>query len=49
MKLERLLIDGVYNALLKLGVSKDKLQQPGNDILYDGKKFFGVETITKDG
>ena len=48
-KLKRLLIDGVYNALLKLGVSKDKLQQPGNDILYDGKKFFGVETIIKDG
>ena len=48
-KLERLLIDGVYNALLKLGVSKDKLQRPGNDILYDGKKFFGVETIIKDG
>ena len=48
-KLKRLLIDGVYNALLKLGVSKDKLQQPGNDILYDGKKFFGVETIIKNG
>ena len=48
-KLKRLLIDGVYNALLKLGVSKDKLQQPGNDILYDGKKFFGLETIVKDG
>ena len=48
-KLERLLTDGVYNALLKLGVNKDKLQQPGNDILYDGKKFFGVETIIKDG
>ena len=48
-KLKRLLIDGVYNALIKLGVSEDKLQQPGNDILYDGKKFFGLETIVKDG
>ena len=48
-KLKRLLIDGVYNALIKLGVSEDKLQQPGNDILYDGKKFFGIETIVKDG
>ena len=47
--IKRLLIDGVYNALLKLGVSKDRLQQPGNDILYDGKKFFGIETIIKDG
>ena len=48
-KLERLLIHSVYNALLKLGVSKDKLQQPRNDMLYDGKKFFGVETIIKNG
>ena len=48
-KLKRLLIDSVYNALIKLGVNEDKLQQPGNDILYDGKKFFGIETIVKDG
>ncbi len=47
--IKHLLIDGVYNALLKLGVSKDRLQRPGNDILYDDKKFFGIETIIKDG
>jgi len=48
-KVNRLLIDSTYNALIKLGVNKDKLQQPDNDLLYNGKKFFGLELINKNG
>ena len=43
--LNRLMIDGVYNTLIRLGVDKNKLQQPNNDLLYEGKKFCGLEFI----
>lgn len=47
--LKRSMIDGVYRALIKLGVPAENLTQPSNDLLYKGKKFFGVETIEKNG
>lgn len=35
--------DIIYESLIDLGVNKDKLSRPRNDILYENKKFAGGE------
>lgn len=39
----------VYNALISLGVDANRLTNPHNDLLYDGKKFMGIESLEKNG
>lgn len=39
----------VYDTLVELGVDKTKLKQVKNDILYEGKKFMGVENRLEAG
>lgn len=38
----------VYEALLDLGVSKEDLSVPKNDLLFQGRKFAGVEYASAD-
>lgn len=46
--LERMFYDCIYGTLIELGVPKEKLSRPRNDILYDGKKFVGGEQGFRD-
>lgn len=48
-RLEWLLSDSIYSTLIELGVDKDKLKRVGNDLLYDNKKFVGIEQKTANG
>ena len=41
--LEWLMSNSIYDTLVELGVDKNKLLRVQNDILYDGKKFVGIE------
>ena len=38
----------VYEALLDLGVSKEDLSVPKNDLLFQGRKFVGIEQASAD-
>lgn len=48
-RLEWLLSDSIYSTLIDLGVDKTKLKRVMNDILYDDKKFVGIEQRTANG
>lgn len=48
-KLEWLMSDSIYNTLIELGVDSTKLKRIHNDLLYDGKKFVGIEQKTANG
>ena len=48
-RLEWLLSDSIYLTLLELGVDKSKLKRVMNDLLYDNKKFVGIEQKTANG
>ena len=41
-------VNVVYNTLIELGVSQESLKIVHNDLLCNGKKFMGVETIIKN-
>ena len=47
-KLSQMTIRLITETLIDLGVSAEKLQSVHNDLLYEGKKFVGVETIFKN-
>jgi hypothetical protein len=47
--LEWLMSDSIYLTLLELGVDKTKLKRVMNDLLYDDKKFVGIEQKTANG
>lgn len=47
--LKRLPIDAVYNTLIELGVDATCLTRVRNDLLYNGKKVMGMETIVNNG
>lgn len=48
-RLEWLMSDSIYYTLIELGVDKTKLKRVHNDLLYDGKKFVGIEQKTANG
>ena len=48
-QLEWLMSDSIYMTLLELGADSSKLQRVMNDLLYDGKKFVGIEQKTANG
>lgn len=48
-RLEWLMSDSIYLTLLELGVDKTKLKRVMNDLLYDDKKFVGIEQKTANG
>jgi lipoate-protein ligase A len=39
----------IYITLIELGVDKTKLKRVFNDLLYDDKKFVGIEQKTANG
>jgi lipoate-protein ligase A len=41
--------EAVYQSLIALGVDPAKLDNPRNDLLYNGKKFMGIESMDRDG
>jgi lipoate-protein ligase A len=41
--------DSIYSTLIELGVDSTKLKRVHNDLLYDGKKFVGIEQKTING
>lgn len=47
--LKNFIRQAVYDALIELGVSKEKLHTPNNDMLYEGKKFMGFESKEHGG
>lgn len=47
-KLKHLPIKTVYQTLLDLGVNSTLLKCSRNDLLFNGKKFMGIETIVKN-
>ena len=48
-RLEWLLSDSLYMTLIELGVDETKLQRVMNDLLYNDKKFVGIEQKTANG
>lgn len=48
-QLEWLMSDSIYLTLLELGVDKTKLKRVMNDLLYDNKKFVGIEQKNANG
>lgn len=48
-RLEWMMSDAIYNTLVELGVDKTKLVRVQNDILYDNKKFVGIEQKKANG
>jgi hypothetical protein len=48
-RLEWLMSDSIYTTLIELGVDSTKLTRVMNDLLYDNKKFVGIEQKTANG
>ena len=48
-RLEWLMSNSIYDTLIELGVEKQKLIRVHNDILYEEKKFVGIEQKTING
>ena len=47
--LKNFIRQAVYDTLIELGIDKEKLHTPSNDMLYDGKKFMGFESNEHGG